>query len=71
MKTKYISKNRKVLGGAPVIAGTRIPAERLNYLIKQGYTEKNLRKEFPSVSYEKIRGALFELSSLGLKSLSS
>lgn len=69
MTLQYISKTKEILGGAPVIAGTRIPAERVSYLVKQGYTEKNLRKEFPGLSVKKIRGALFELTTIGLQHL--
>lgn len=71
MKSIYISKNNNVLGGEPVITGTRVPAQRLAYLVKQGYTEKNLKKEFPGLSVTKIRGALFELTQAGLQKISS
>lgn len=71
MKTQYIAKNDKVLGGSYVIVGTRIPAERLTHLIKSGYTEENLAKEFPGLPPAKIRGALNELLALGLRQLSA
>lgn len=63
----YIEKNEKILGGNPVIAGTRIPAQRLLHLIQSGYTEENLKEEFPGVPAKKIRGALSELISAGLQ----
>lgn len=68
-KMHYISMNSEILGGAPVITGTRIPAERVSQLLKQGYTETNLKKEFQSVSVKKLRGAMYELTSLGLEKL--
>lgn len=71
MKMHYIVKNEKILSGAYVIAGTRIPAERLTHLIKHGYTEESLEKEFPGLPQETIRGALNELLTLGLRQLSA
>ena len=65
----YVTKDSEVLGGAPVIVGTRIPVERLGWLIQQGYTEDTLAKEFPHVSRQKIRGALFELIQNGAKTI--
>lgn len=70
MKTKYISKKENILGGAPVISGTRIPVERLSYLVETGYTEENIKKEFPSIGTTKIRGALSELVIAGLRKFS-
>jgi uncharacterized protein (DUF433 family) len=67
MKQKYISKHKEILGGIPVIVGTRIPAERLAHLIKQGYTEEKIKQEFPGLSVTKVRGALFELAEIGIK----
>lgn len=71
MKIKYISKKENILGGAPVISGTRIPAERLTRLIEMGYTEENIKKEFPRLEIRKIRGAIFELASEGLRKISA
>ena len=67
--THYISRNEKILGGQPVITGTRIPAMRIKHLIDSGYTEDNLKKEFPGVSVKKIRGSISELVALGLESV--
>ena len=68
-KVHYISMNSEVMGGAPVITGTRIPAERVSELLKQGYTETSLKKEFHGISVKKLRGAMYELTSLGLDKL--
>jgi len=65
----YIARNKEILGGAPVIAGTRIPAERIVALLEHGYTEKNFRREFPGLPVKKIRGALKELASVGLENI--
>ena len=69
IKFEYIEKNEAILGGAPVIKGTRIPAERLAYLFEQGYEEENFKKEYPQVSLKKLRGALKELTLAGALSV--
>lgn len=69
MKTVYISQSEGIFDGAPVIKGTRIPATRLRALIQHGYTEENIKEEFPQLSTKKIRGALDELLSNGIEHL--
>ncbi len=69
MKTHYITINKDIAGGNPVITGTRIPTERLQYLVKHGYTEDKIKKEFPGLSIKKVRGALNELLELGQNEL--
>lgn len=63
-KMKYIVRNEEILGGAPTIVGTRIPVERLEHLVRQGYKEENIRREFPGLKVSVIRGALAELISV-------
>ena len=68
MATQYITSSREIQGGAPVIAGTRIPAARVAELVKQGYDEKGLKRELGnSLSMAKLRGALYELAVLGIE----
>lgn len=69
MKTKFFSKNREIMGGEPVINGTRISAERLAVLIEQGYSRKNIEQEYPWVEKKKIRGAISELVTTALNNL--
>ena len=45
-----IEKNPKVLGGNPVIKGTRIPVSRVLALVGMGYTLTKLKKELPDLS---------------------
>lgn len=47
---KIIETNRRVLGGKPVIKGTRIPVARILALLGMNYTLTDLRKEFPQLS---------------------
>lgn len=44
---KIIESNPKVLGGQPVIKGTRVPVARVMALIGMNYTLKDLKKEIP------------------------
>ena len=58
MKTKTtndIISNPNILGGAPVISGTRIPISRIFYLLGLGYTVLDIQKEYPQLSTKKIR----------------
>jgi uncharacterized protein (DUF433 family) len=64
-KTRYITSSEDVLGGELVIADTRIPVERIGELVKHGYTEENIRDEYPQLSEETVRGALYELVTYG------
>ncbi len=49
-----IVKDPEILGGTPVITGTRIPVTLLARLIKVGYTDKIINYEYPSLTIEKI-----------------
>lgn len=44
---RIIESNPKVLGGQPVIKGTRVPVARVMALIGMNYTLKDLKKEIP------------------------
>lgn len=53
-KTDIIDNNPDILGGTPVISGTRIPASLLKHLIDIGYPDKVISIEYPSLSTKKI-----------------
>jgi len=63
---KYININPKILGGTPVIAGTRIPVERVSALVRQGYTPQKLQEEYPWVEPKKIQYLIAYLMEAGL-----
>ncbi len=63
---KYISRDPQILGGTPVIAGTRIPVERVYHLIRHGYTTETLKKEYPHVAPKKIQHIISYLMQAGL-----
>ena len=63
---KNITIDPAILGGTPVIAGTRIPIERVQELIKQGYTPDTIKEEYPQVSLKKIQNVIALLMERGL-----
>jgi uncharacterized protein (DUF433 family) len=48
----------KILGGKPVIKGTRIAVYLIVELLASGMTEEKLLREYPSLRKEDIRAAL-------------
>ena len=59
MKTSnYISSNPNILGGMPVVKGTRIPISRILYLLSQGYTVSDIKKSYPQLSQQVINGVI-------------
>jgi uncharacterized protein (DUF433 family) len=63
---KYIESNPEVLGGIPVVKGTRIPVERIKYLVRQGYTTQTLAEEYPQIAPKKIQFIISYLMEAGL-----
>lgn len=53
-----MSKNQEILGGVPVIEGTRIPATLVFDLLKRGYSVSLIRKEYPSLTTRKLSAFL-------------
>ena len=47
--TALIQQNPKILGGQPVMRGTRIPVSRVLALIGLNYTVAEIRKELPDI----------------------
>ncbi len=48
-----IQTNPKILGGQPVIKGTRIPIARIVALFVQGYTVKEFKRDYPYLKLTK------------------
>ncbi len=55
----HIEINPRILLGKPIIRGTRIPLELIIKLVAQGWKDKDIIKEYPSLTKEDIRAALF------------
>ncbi len=60
--SKYIVSNKKILGGTPVVVGTRIPAQRILYLFKDNYTIEAIHAEYPQLSTELIYKVIDEIA---------
>jgi len=61
ISSKYVSRDPLVLGGAPVIAGTRVPVSRIIFLLKEGYTVQSIASEYPHLKESVIEKALSEI----------
>lgn len=53
-----ITQDPDVLGGKPIIAGTRISVETLLELISSGMEVKDILKEYPFLTEEQIKEAV-------------
>ncbi len=57
---KYIISDPKIMGGAPVIKGTRIPIDVILHRLKEGNSVKAIHKLYPWVAIENLSGAVEE-----------
>lgn len=57
---RYISSTPDIMGGAPVITGTRIPIEVILYRLKEGHTLDELHQMYPWVERSTLEGAIDE-----------
>jgi uncharacterized protein (DUF433 family) len=58
--SKYIVSNPEILGGKPVINGTRIPVDQILFLLNDGYPVEAIHELYPQVSKETIKGTIEE-----------
>ena len=58
----YIVSNPKIMGGALVIAGTRISMARILYLLKEGCTIDQVHDQYNWISKEALKGAIAQLA---------
>ncbi|MYC74436.1 DUF433 domain-containing protein [Candidatus Poribacteria bacterium] len=59
MDTQLIESNPSIMMGTPVIAGTRIPVELILEKFAAGETIEQLLEEYPRLTEEGIRVALY------------
>ena len=52
LRDRYVERNPAVMGGEPVIAGTRVPVRTTASLIEMGETPQVLREDYPQVPRE-------------------
>ena len=58
--TKYIVSDPKIMGGAPVIKGTRIPIEVVLHRLKEGNSIEAIQKMYSWVDRKTLSGAIEE-----------
>ena len=54
----HITAHPDILGGKPIVAGTRISVEHILGLLANGVTQKEITKEHPSLTEDSIKAAL-------------
>lgn len=64
---KYIISDPDILGGTPVIKGTRIPVDRVLFLFKEGYTIDDIHNEYNHVDVKTLEKVLDELATIAKK----
>ena len=52
---KYINSDPNVLVGKPVVKGTRLSVEFLPGMFAEGWTEKEVLENYPTLSSESLR----------------
>lgn len=57
---RYIVSNPEILGGKPVIAGTRIPVEQILFLLKSGFTVEAINEGYPQLDPKTISNTIDE-----------
>ncbi|TSC87535.1 MAG: hypothetical protein G01um10147_513 [Microgenomates group bacterium Gr01-1014_7] len=60
-KKAYILSKSDIMGGAPCIAGTRIPIAVIVQRLKEGCTVESIHDGYPWVPLKTIEGAISEL----------
>ncbi len=58
MRKKLVVRSKKILGGTPVFAGTRVPLRALIDYLEAGRPLDEFLDDFPSVSRSQARGVL-------------
>ena len=61
---QYITYNSGILGGKPIIAGTRMSVESVMELLSSGMGTNEILKEYPFLTKEKISAAIEYASSI-------
>jgi uncharacterized protein (DUF433 family) len=57
---QYITSTPDIMGGAPVIKGTRVPIEVILHLLKQGYPLEVIHEDYQHIPLETLSGAIDE-----------
>jgi uncharacterized protein (DUF433 family) len=57
--------NQKIMGGKPVVKGTRITVEHLLKLLSQGLTFDDILKDYPHLSRDDVAAVLLYAAKVG------
>ncbi|MBI4078779.1 MAG: DUF433 domain-containing protein [Candidatus Levybacteria bacterium] len=57
---KYIVSHPKILGGKPVVKGTRIPIDQILFLLKDGFTVDAINEQYPQLNKQTIERVIDE-----------
>ncbi len=55
---RYVVRNPAVMGGEPVIRGTRVPVRTIASLVEMGEAHEVLREDYPQVPEEAYSAAV-------------
>ncbi len=58
--TQYITSTPDIMGGAPVIKGTRTPVEVILYRLKEGNSIEAIHEMYPWIDVPTLSGAIEE-----------
>jgi uncharacterized protein (DUF433 family) len=58
--SKYIISDPNIMGGEPVIKGTRTPVEVILYRLKEGHSIKAIHELYPWIDEQTLSGAIEE-----------
>ncbi len=61
-KSSVISSTPNIMGGEPVIAGTRVPIGVILYRIKEGYTLEQIHDMYQHVSTNTLQKMIEEIA---------
>jgi uncharacterized protein (DUF433 family) len=65
--SEVVTVNPKILGGTPVFAGTRVPAESLFDHLERGRAIDYFLEQFPTVKREQVETLLDEAKATALQ----
>src|SRR5712692_6637636 len=57
---QYIHSDLNILGGTPVVTGTRVPIGRILFLLKDGYTLEAIHEDYPHIAIPTLSKAVDE-----------
>lgn len=61
MWQNYVTSNKEILLGKPIIKGTRISVELILELLASGWTEAQILESYPNISNESIKAVYLYL----------